>query len=133
MFDKIWKLKPYMNETDAIDRWQKELAESSGLPFFVAETLVKRGICTSSQVDKYFSSSGEDLWDPFLFEGMDAAVQRILDAADVDEYVTVYGDYDADGITATAILWHFLMNKLNVLNADYHIPDRFSDGYGLSC
>ncbi|MBE7057313.1 MAG: single-stranded-DNA-specific exonuclease RecJ [Ruminococcaceae bacterium] len=133
MFDKIWKLKPYMNETDAIDRWQKELAESSGLPFFVAETLVKRGIYTSSQVDKYFSSSGEDLWDPFLFEGMDAAVQRILDAADVDEYVTVYGDYDADGITATAILWHFLMNKLNVLNADYHIPDRFSDGYGLSC
>ncbi len=111
----------------------ENLAESSGLPLFIAETLVKRGIYTGEQADKFFYSSENDLWDPFLFDGMDAAVQRILDAADTDEPITVYGDYDADGITATAVLWHFLSEKMGVSNVTYHIPNRFNDGYGLSC
>ncbi len=132
MFDKIWTVKPYINEVDGECRRALELAESSGLPFFVAETLVKKGIYTGAQADKFFTASKEDLWDPFLFDDMENAVKRILDAADCNEHVTVYGDYDADGITATAILWHFLVNKLEIGNTDYHIPNRFSDGYGLS-
>lgn len=133
MFDKIWRIKPYINEADGECKRASELAESSGLPFFVAETLVKRGIYTASQADMFFAADESLLWDPFLFDDMEPAVKRILDAADCDEHITVYGDYDADGITSTAILWHFLVNKLGIHNTDYHIPNRFSDGYGLSC
>ena len=129
MFDKKWTVKNYIQQDDA--ERAIVLAQEMNLPLFLAETLVKRGIYTAQAAKGYFTPSVRDLCDPYLFEDMEAAVQRILDASEAGEHVTVYGDYDCDGISATAILWHFLKHKME-LNVDFFIPNRFEDGYGLS-
>ena len=129
MFDKKWTVREFIQEEDR-DR-AAQLAEEAGLPFFLAETLVKRGIDTVRKAEEYFTPSIQDFHDPYLFEDMEAAVQRIIDASEAGEHVTVFGDYDCDGICATSILWHFLTDKLE-LSADWFIPNRFDDGYGLS-
>ena len=129
MFDKKWTVRTFIKEADR--EAVKRLAEEAELPLFLAETLVKRGIYTAQQAEAYFTPSIQDFHDPYLFEDMEAAVQRIIDACEAGEHVTVFGDYDCDGICATAILWHFLTEKLE-LHADWFIPDRFEDGYGLS-
>ncbi|MFA7672845.1 MAG: single-stranded-DNA-specific exonuclease RecJ [Clostridia bacterium] len=94
----------------------------------IAEEILKsRKICN---IDKYLYPKIMDLYDPFLFRQMNKAVDRIIDALDNMEGVVVYGDYDTDGITATAILYRFLLS-LGV-NVQYFIPDRKKDGYGLN-
>lgn len=129
MFDKRWTVRAFIKEEDR--ETARRLAEEAKLPSFLAETLVKRGIDTAQQAEEYFTPSIQDFHDPYLFEDMEAAVQRIIDACEAGEHVTVFGDYDCDGICASAILWHFLTEKLE-LHADWFIPDRFEDGYGLS-
>ncbi len=129
MFDRKWTVKGFIDETDASK--VQQLAEATGLPLFMAETLVKRGVYTAQQAEEYFTPSIQDFHDPYLFEDMEAAVQRIIDACEAGEHVTVFGDYDCDGICATSIMWHFLTHRLE-LSADWFIPNRFEDGYGLS-
>lgn len=70
-----------------------------------------------------------DFFDPFKINDMDKAVERILKAIEKKERVLIYGDYDCDGIFSTVILYRFLKDKCD---CEYMIPDRFSDGYGLS-
>lgn len=72
----------------------------------------------------------EDLYDPFLLKDMSKAVERIRTALENNEYIWVFGDYDADGITSCAILIKYF-DSLGA-RANYYIPDRVSDGYGLS-
>ena len=79
---------------------------------------------------RYGLLSGTGLSSPFCLKDMDKAVERILRAVDNFERITVYGDYDADGVTATAILYSYL--DLMGANVDYVIPSRESDGYGLN-
>lgn len=71
----------------------------------------------------------DDYFDPFKINDMDKAVERILKAIEQKERVLIYGDYDCDGIFSTVILYRFLKDKCD---CEYMIPDRFSDGYGLS-
>lgn len=124
MFDAVWKIKE-RPEDGARD------ADGNGeCPPFVAELLRGRGVKAEDLAD-FLDPVPERMADPFLLPDMTEAVQRILDAADSGEKITVYGDYDADGITATAILFHFLVKKLGV-EADYYLPSRFEGGYGLS-
>lgn len=80
--------------------------------------------------DKYLNPNLDDLINPFLFNQMDISVDRILSAIENDENIMIFGDYDADGISATAILYLFLKD-LNA-NVDYFIPERNIHGYGLS-
>jgi single-stranded-DNA-specific exonuclease len=79
----------------------------------------------------FFSPSIDDLHDPFLLHDMQKAVKAIADAVKNKEKIFIYGDYDVDGVTATSILWSFLYKDLH---ADVlpHIPNRFTDGYGLN-
>jgi single-stranded-DNA-specific exonuclease len=77
-----------------------------------------------------FLSPGGSLYDPFLMLNMNAAVDRILSAIDLNEPIAVYGDYDVDGVTATAILVQVL-TKMGA-NARAYIPNRFEEGYGLN-
>jgi single-stranded-DNA-specific exonuclease len=77
-----------------------------------------------------FLSPGGALYDPFLMLNMDIAVDRILSAIDLKEAIAVYGDYDVDGVTATAILVQVLA-KMGA-NARAYIPNRFEEGYGLN-
>lgn len=89
-----------------------------------------RKIDNDQKLAFWFNASEEDLADPFLMHDMKKAVKRINQAIDKGEKITVYGDYDADGITATSIM----VDTLSILGANVHyfIPDRFRDGYGPS-
>lgn len=98
------------------------------LPELAQQVLAGRGLRTAERVREYLDRADPG-HDPFLLRGMETAVERILLAADRAERVAVYGDYDADGITATAILWHGL--RWLGLSPIAYLPDRFVGGYGV--
>lgn len=89
--------------------------------------LKNRGI---DDPDHFFSMGKEMLNDPFLLDGMDNAVARILKAISADEKIVIFGDYDCDGITAISVLYRTL--KKMKANVGFDLPDRFVDGYGLN-
>ena len=96
----------------------------------IKKVLHARGIQNAKQIEEYFSPSISFLRDPFLLPGMQAATKRIKQAIQNKESVVIYGDYDADGVSAAAILYLFLKSK--GIDANVFIPNRFEDGYGLS-
>ena len=106
-----------------------EIANENSIPFFLAMMLELRGIRESSLVSEFLSEEPE-FSDPFLLPDMEKAVERIRRAIDNCERITIFGDYDADGVTATAILFSYL--EANGANVTYHIPDREREGYGMS-
>ena len=106
-----------------------EIANENGIPFFLAMMLEIRGIRERDQIREFLSESPA-FSDPFLLPDMDKAVRRIRRAIDDFERIAIFGDYDADGVTATAILYSYL--EANGANVTYHIPDREREGYGMS-
>ncbi|WP_304676932.1 single-stranded-DNA-specific exonuclease RecJ [uncultured Lactobacillus sp.] len=106
----------------------QELIEDYGLTDIQAKLFALRGINTAEKLDFWLNADENDLADPFLMHDMKKTIDRINLAIDNGEKITIYGDYDADGITATSIM----MDTLEILGADVHffIPDRFKDGYG---
>ena len=108
----------------------KMLSDELTISPVLAEILVRRGVESFDQARSYFRPTLENLLDPFLMDGMDRAVERIVHAISSKQKILVYGDYDVDGTNSTALLWTFL----NSIHADvgYFIPDRIKDGYGLS-
>ena len=80
--------------------------------------------------EKFFEPKISDLHDPFLMPDMRPAVKRILEAIDRNERIVVFGDYDVDGVSATALVVRFLANELNA-QISYRLPHRAKDGYGL--
>lgn len=110
-----------------------ELAKALGITPVVAQILINRGITTRTQGEEFFQCNLENTPDPFLMLGMRQAVKRIQQALDRQEPIVVYGDYDADGQTATALL----VLSLRKLSAHpgiirYYLPNRFEEGYGLN-
>ncbi|MBM3957646.1 MAG: DHH family phosphoesterase, partial [Gemmatimonadetes bacterium] len=95
-----------------------------------AALLVNRGVTSVEQARAYFSPSVEQLCDPFGLPDMDSAVRLVNRAIDGRQTVLVHGDYDVDGLAATALLTRFL-SKLGV-NVQYFIPHRIHDHYGLA-
>jgi single-stranded-DNA-specific exonuclease len=100
------------------------------VPAPVATVLVARGLTSFDACKKFFNPDIADLHDPFLFRDMDKAVTRIMAAMSAGEQIAVYGDYDVDGVTATAML----VRVLRTLGAQcrYYLPNRLTEGYGLS-
>lgn len=96
----------------------------------VAQLLLQRGLDTPEKARMFFSSSLQDQHDSFLIDGMEKAVQRVLNALERNEKILIYGDYDVDGTTGAALLYMFF-TKLGA-DADYYIPDRIKEGYGVS-
>lgn len=92
--------------------------------------LAARGCATPDEVRSFLTPSLSDMLDPFLLCGMDMAVARFMDARRSREKICVYGDYDVDGITGTALLVSFL--RSTGFDCTYFIPNRFDDGYGLN-
>lgn len=101
-----------------------------GISSTIARLLSIRGITTYSAAKSFFRPSLEELYDPFLMKDMDRGAQRLADAIRASETVVVYGDYDVDGTTATAIMYTFL--KEFGVDAHYYIPHRFKEGYGIN-
>lgn len=108
----------------------QDLIDQFQLSPLAAKLFSLRGINTAKDLSFWFDATEEDLADPFLMHDMDKAIDRINQAIDNGEKITIYGDYDADGITATTIM----VETLQILGADVHffIPNRFKDGYGPS-
>jgi len=92
--------------------------------------LANRGICTKEDAEDFLNGLQQEGTDPFNLLGMKEAVDRLKRAIENSEKIVVYGDYDADGVTATALL----IENLSYLggNISHYIPDRFSEGYGLN-
>ena len=96
----------------------------------VAAVLINRGFGTPDDAARFLHPSLAYIRSPFLMKDMDRAVSRILRALQRREKVLIFGDYDVDGMTATALLLDFLTYL--GMDVDYYIPDRLTEGYGLS-
>ena len=119
---KKWEVAPLNRERAA------QIAERYSLPFFLSMLLEIRGFEDEEEIRDLLS--GGRLSDPLLMKDMDKAVERIRRAIDQFEKIAVYGDYDADGVTATSILFTYL----EAVGADviYYIPQREGEGYGMN-
>lgn len=120
---KIWKLLQLDKESAS------GISEELNLPFFLSMLLDIRGMTDRAEIQD-FLGEGDLLSDPFELVDMEPAVARIQRALDGYEKICVYGDYDADGVTATALLYSYLESA----GADvmYYIPEREGEGYGLN-
>ncbi len=107
-----------------------EMAAELRISPVLARVLVNRGIDSVAEARKFFRPQLTDLHDPFLFQDMQKAVNRLNEALGRKERILVYGDYDVDGCTAVALVYRFLQQFYS--NIDYYIPDRNEDGYGVS-
>ena len=94
------------------------------------ELLVDRGIDTPERIHAYLHPKKEDLCDPMRMQDMDKAVSVVNDAIEKSEEIVIFGDYDVDGVTATAILMTYLRKRGATVS--FYIPDRHGEGYGLN-
>jgi len=115
-----------IGESEVVPRLQRELNDLSES---LARALALRGIATFEEAKHFFRADRSALHDPFEMNDMAAAAARLAEAIDEDERVLVYGDYDVDGTTATALLTDFL--RARGVDVSFFIPDRYEDGYGL--
>ena len=123
--ERKWVLKR-PEDPEIVSRLSTEL----GIDRVLAELLVQRGITTFQDAREFFRPDLSRLHDPFLMKDMDKAVERLHRAVAGGEKILVYGDYDVDGTTAVALVYSFLSSLTP--NVDFYIPDRYTDGYGLS-
>ena len=128
---KRWSLLPLPEEAET-----NRLCEELNVPRIVAILLLQRGIKTYDEARTFFRPVLEQLHNPFLMKDMDKAVSRLEKALQNEEGILIYGDYDVDGTSSVALVYSFLKayiekNKLNS-RLDFHIPDRYAEGYGLS-
>lgn len=105
------------------------IAEESNMDPFLALLLSGRGFADPTEMEEFLSDDSP-LADPLDFSGMEKAVERIQKAIDGFERIAVYGDYDADGVTSTALLSSYLIRR--GANLMYYIPDRSGEGYGMN-
>lgn len=107
-----------------------DLVEKTSLSKNIIKILVSRGHDSEEKISGFLNPSISDLKDPFLMKGMEAGIDRITEALYKNEKILIYGDYDVDGITATALLY-LVLNKLGA-STDFYLPNRLTSGYGLS-
>src|SRR5437867_9728443 len=110
-------------------RRASELAAELGVSAIVAGLLLTRGYGDVATAQSFLNPSLDQLHDPSLMRGMSEAVARLLQAIDKHEPILIYGDYDVDGTTGTAVLLRAL--RMLGATAGYHVPHRFTEGYGI--
>ncbi len=119
---------------NALDEQQIEiknkLAEELSISPILAQLLVQREIYTFDDARNFFRPDLSNLHDPFLMADMDKAVDRLTQAMQNNEKILIYGDYDVDGTTSVSLVYKFLQQFSS--NIDFYIPDRYSEGYGIS-
>lgn len=107
-------------------------AQFPELPEIVLQLLHNRGLMTQEKIDEFLNPDySQDIHDPFLFRDMKKAVARIFQAIKKDELIVIHGDYDADGVCASVILYAAL-KELGAKHLDTFLPDRELEGYGLN-
>ncbi len=108
------------------------LSYSLGFGTFESKILVLRGIDNYQKAREFFKPNLSDIHSPFLMADMQKAVERIATAIENGEKILVYGDYDVDGTTAVALMYLYLSKIVEKKYLDFYIPDRNSEGYGIS-
>ncbi|WP_371370740.1 single-stranded-DNA-specific exonuclease RecJ [Sporomusa aerivorans] len=121
---KSWKLFPVKREL------ARELSQKLHISHYIAQALINRGVTTEQKASEFLYAGSDYIANPYLLKDMDTAVNRIVQAIDNHEKITVYGDYDVDGITASATLFKTLC-RLGA-KVEFYIPDRQEEGYGLN-
>jgi single-stranded-DNA-specific exonuclease len=106
-----------------------QLASTLGVSPIVAHLLIARGYEDAESARSFLNPALDQLHDPFLMRGMSDAVARLVQAIDAHEPILIYGDYDVDGTTGTAVLLRAL--RMLGATAGYHVPHRFTEGYGI--
>jgi single-stranded-DNA-specific exonuclease len=120
---KDWDLQP---ESSLVPH----LVREAGVTPLQARLLANRGLTDTTAIQSFLSPRLSQMIDPMRMKGMDEAVKSIVLAMEEHEKITVYGDYDADGLTATALLATFLSHL--GLSVETYVPDRLKEGYGLN-
>ncbi len=108
------------------------LSKTLNINTTLSQLLLQRGIDSFEKAKEFFRPKLEGLHDPFLMKGMERAVNRLSEAIFQDEKVMVYGDYDVDGTTSVALVYDFLTEFAKPNTLSYYVPDRYTEGYGLS-
>jgi single-stranded-DNA-specific exonuclease len=119
---KNWKLKPEIPGDIA--------HKLSAYPKFIGQLLYNRGLTDVEQIQTFLEPKYENLHSPFLFADMQKAADRIWEAIGKNQQICIYGDYDADAVTANAVLLQTF--KYLGVDAESYIPDRFTEGYGIN-
>ncbi len=131
-----YRWKPTDHVPEATDRLAGELVRSLGVPPLVAKVLAQRtagahdGADAHETARQFLSPKLTDLHDPALLPGASEAAKRLIRAVEDRQPIVIYGDYDVDGITASAVLWHTL--RLADADVRTYIPHRLDEGYGLN-
>lgn len=124
MLKKKWLLKEF-DKSRVL-----EISRTFGISPLTSIVLYNRGVRENEQIKNFLSKDLGTMYDPFLMRDMDKAVKRINAAKEAGEKITIYGDYDVDGITAIAILYKYLAGL--GIDVDYYVPDRMQEGYGVN-
>ena len=108
----------------------EEFSKENNVSRLLSKVLLSRGFSNTKEVQKFLNPKLEELYDPFLINDMEIAVNRIIKACERKEKMTIYGDYDVDGITSTAIFVKYL--RAIGVDVSWHLPTREGEGYGLN-
>lgn len=106
------------------------LSKKFNVPTYIIKHLFSLNIKTEKEIADFFNPGLSQFYNPFLLKGMQEAVNKINDAISNNKKIIIVGDYDTDGICATAVLYKYF-ESINV-KVDYFLPNRFLDGYGLT-
>jgi single-stranded-DNA-specific exonuclease len=126
-------MSPDLSLTGRRWQWPSPSAEALGaarVPPWMLQLVTQRGLCSPDEIGSYLSPSLASLADPSTMADMSVALTRIIGAIRGNETITVYGDYDVDGVCATTVLVDFLQRV--GAKVGFYIPDRRSEGYGLN-
>ena len=125
MLQKTWLLKPEPDTQD-VCLLQKEL----GVHETICKLLAQRKINSLEKAKRFFRPSKQNIHNPMVMKNMPEAIERIKKAIDKKEKILIYGDYDVDGTTAVAMVFSFFKDFYT--NLSYYVPDRYTEGYGIS-
>jgi len=130
MVRKRWELNKGQATRKAL---ALELSEELGLPPFAAMLALGRGV-EPEDIPGFLGLDDQEsmLTNPYALPDMELAVERIEYALEQGEHITVFGDYDCDGVTSTAVLYQYLRGKAEADAVSYYLPDRHKEGYGLN-
>ena len=123
--DLKWVIEPRTDQSVA-----RKLADDLDIPHVAAGILASRGLTETAEARKFLNPGLADLFDPYLLSQMDRAVDRVIKALKENQRIMVYGDYDVDGITSTALMF-LVLNRLGA-DVNYYLPNRLVEGYGIS-
>ena len=122
--NKKWQI--YDVDEEKVD----EISKKYNLNKLLATILANKNIVNEEEIRLFLKPTRKDFYNPFLIKDMDKAVDRIIEAINKKEKITIYGDYDVDGITSITVLKSFLIDR--GLETSYYIPNRLNEGYGLN-